>query len=460
MSINFSSFEIARRALAAQQLGVAVTGQNIANVNTPGYSRQRVELVESAPAQIGGFSLGTGVSVAGIQTFRDIFIESRLQTETGISGRLGARRDALAPVETALQGSASGGLQNAMAAFFGAFRDLEGNPNSVPLRAVVLQKAGNLSSSFQSTRGRLEDIQRSTDGQVRSTADEINSISQKIAGLNENIRVAEATGGNASPLIDQRTELVNAIAEKAGAKAVSNDDGTVTITIGEGRALVSGGTAFSLTAAPTPPNGFATVLLDGQPAVFDEGAIKGLQEALAETTNQISDLDGLAATIAQRVNALHAAGTDMDGNPGLELFDTAAPITAANLRLNPVVAGNPRTVVASAVPQPNEHGTVAGQIAGLLTDTNSAVGSRTGSFGSIFGAMVSDAGEAVKSADDALQTQSAIIAQVTAQRNAVSGVSLDEEAINLMQYQKAYEAAARFMRVADEMTQTILSLAQ
>lgn len=460
MSVNFSSFEIARRALAANQLGIAVTGQNIANVNTPGYSRQRLELAESRPGRIGRFSLGTGVDIAGVSAYRDGFVESRLQAEVGISGRLTARRDGLAPVEAALQGSSAGGIQNAMAAFFGAFRDLEANPNSAPLRGVVVQKANNLTSSFQSTRSRLEDIQRATDGQVRAGLDEVNVLSKKIAELNANIKTAEATGANASPLIDQRTELINQIAEKAGARAVTNDDGTVNITIGEGRALVSGATAFELEAVSTPPNGFAEVQLDGQPAIFDEGTIKGLQEALAESAVQIADLDALAANIAQRVNALHTSGTDLDGNAGQELFDTSVPVTAANLRLNPIVAANPRLVVASPVAQPGESGTVAGRIADLLTDTGSSAGSRTGSFSSIFGGMVSDAGEAVKSADDALMTQAAIVAQVTAQRNAASGVSLDEEAINLMQYQRAYEAAARFMRVADEMTQTILSLAQ
>ena len=433
MSVNFSSFEIARRALAAHQLGIAVTGQNISNVNTAGYSRQRVELAESRSSQVGRFSLGTGVDIVGVSAIRDIFVESRLQSEMGISGRLAGRRDAMVPVEAALQGSASGGLQNAMSAFFGSFRDLEASPNSVPLRGVVLQKAGNLASAFRSTHARLEDIQRATDGQLRSTVNDVNVLSKKIAELNDQIKTAEATGANANTLIDHRSEMINEIAEKAGARAVTNDDGPVNITIGEGRALVSGGTAFELTTVSTPPSGFASIELNGQPATFDEGLIKGLQEALAETDIQIADLNGLAANLADRVNALHTTGTDLDGNPGVAMFDTSVPVTAANLRLDGAVAGNPRLIVASPLAQPSENGTVAGQIAGLLTDPNSSAGSRTGSFSSIFGGMVADAGEAVKSADDALQTQAAIITQVTAQRNAASGVSLDEEAINLMQ---------------------------
>jgi len=459
MSINFSSFEIARRALSAHQLGIAVTGQNISNVNTPGYARQRVQLEESLPSNVGGFSLGTGVSVAGVETFRDLFVESRLQTETGIAGRLTARRDALTPIEVALQGGESGGLQGAMAKFFGAFRDLEANPQSVPLRSVVMQAGEVLASSFRSTRTRIEDIQRATDGQLRTNVDKVNSIAEKIADLNGKIKIAEAIGGNANPMIDQRGELVREIAELTGARAVPNDDGTLTITIGEGRALVSGDVSTPLTIVNTPPNGFANIEINGDPAVFDEGVLKGLDEALTEMSSQIADLDGLAVQVVARVNALHSAGTDLDGNPGTNFFDASVPTTAANMRIDPLLAVNPRGVVASPLAQPGQNGTVAGEIASLMTDSATSIGTRSGSFTSIFAGMVSDAGESIRNAEDGLTTQAAIIAQVSAQRDAVSGVSLDEEAVNLMQYQRAYEAAARFMRVADEMTQTILSLA-
>jgi len=461
MSINFSAFEIGRRALNANQAGISITGQNIANVNTPGYSRQRVQLVESAPMHFNGYSVGNGVTIAGVQDFRDNFIESRLQTETGIAGRLNARRDALAPVEATLQGSENGGLQNSLNNFFAAFRDLEANPNSVALRASVAQKGAGIANAFQTTRGRLGEIQLGTDGQIRAKLEQANSLSEKIADLNLKIQTSEATGGIASGLRDQRGEYAKQISEITGARATQNSDGTLTVTIGEGRPLVSGEKAFRLTVTNTPPLGLSSIAIDGQPAVFDEGSIRGLQEALAETSKQIGTLDGLAASVVSRVNILHTSGTDLDGNAGIKFFDdSTTPVTAANIKINAAITANPRLVVASPLNQPGQTGTVAGAIANLLTDQTSTVNSQTGSFSSIFSSMISLAGEQVRTADDALQTQSAIISQLSAQRESVSGVSLDEEAINLMQYQKAYEAAARFMKIADEMTQTILSLAQ
>ncbi|MFM9904740.1 MAG: flagellar hook-associated protein FlgK [Pyrinomonadaceae bacterium] len=460
MSINFSAFEIGRRALNANQLGITVAGQNIANVNTPGYSRRRVQLTEATQTKIGGYSVGNGVTVAGLQSFRDNFIQSRIQTETGIAGRLTAQRDSLAPVEAALQGSENGGLQNALNSFFGAFRDLEANPNSVPLRSLVAQRGAGVANAFQTTRSRLDEIRRGTDGQIRSTVDQVNSLSQRVAELNDQIRSAEAGGAEASGLRDQRTENVNQLSGLTGAKSVENSDGTVSVTIGEGRPLVTNGTAYVLQANNTPPLGLSSLTIDGQPAVFTDGTIAGLQAAVFETTTQIDALDGLAAAVVQRVNGLHTTGTDLDGNAGTNFFNNSLPVTAANISINAAITGNPRLVVASPLVQPGQSGTVAGQIANLLTDTNTTVGSRTGSFSSIFGTMVSEAGEHIRSADNSLETQAAILAQATTQRDSVSAVSLDEEAINLLQYQKAFEAAARFIKVADEMTQMILSLAQ
>lgn len=459
MSINFSAFEIGRRALIANQLGISVTGQNIANVNTPGYSRRRVSLAEAAPQDFNRFSVGGGVTIQGVQAFRDRFIESRIQTETGIAGRLTARRDTLSQIESVLQGSGGGSLQNALNNFFGAFRDLDANPQSLPLRAVAAQKGAALASAFHSTHARLDEIRRGTDGQIRSAVDETNSLAERIATLNNQIKKTEGAGGDPAALRDQRAELVNRVSELTGARTTENSDGTINLTIGEGRALVSGDRAARLQANSTPPFGLSTVTIDGQTAVFDEGSLRGLQDAIGAATAQIESLDGLAAQIAGRVNTAHSSGTDLDGNAGTDFFSPGNPVTAANISINPAITANSRLISASPLNQPGQNGTVAGEIANLLTDQSTTVGSRTGSFSSIFGSMLSEAGEQVRAADNNLQTQAAILAQANAQRAAVSGVSLDEEAINLLQYQKAYEAAARFLKVADEMTQTILSLA-
>lgn len=462
MSINFSPFEIGRKALRANQLGLTAAGHNIANVNTPGYTRQTVQLSASPPD--GSNLIGSGVTIEGVRSYRDRFIEQRIQTETAIAGRFTAQRDSILPVEAALNDNDGGGIQAAMQKFFGAFRDLEANPTSVPLRTIAVQQGSALSNTFRTTRGRLDDIRREADGNLRSAVDEINSLSQKIADLNGQIYVAETgSGSEASDLRDQRGEFLKRLSELSGARSVEINDGSVNVFLGDGKTLVSGHNAIPLTATSQPPNGLAAITIEGAPAVITDGRIRGLQDAITQTSDQITALDDLAASLVSRVNTLHTSGTDANGNPGVQFFSDPVggqPVNAFNMAVNPAVTANSRLVVASSLASPTGPATVAGEIANLLTDTNSTVGSRTGSFASIYGSIVAQAGTSVRDAEDALSVQSAILSQAVAQRESISGVSIDEEAINMLQYQRAYEAAAKFLRVADEMTQTLLTIGQ
>jgi flagellar hook-associated protein 1 len=463
MGLNFSSYELSRRALVANQLGMAVTGQNIANVNTPGYTRQKVALASTETRLIGTQMTAAGVSVEGFISFRDRFVESRLQRETAIAGRWEAQRDALSPVDAVFNEAEGGGISSAMNSFFGSFRDLEAYPSSVPLRAVAVEKGNLLVTAFHATAARLQDIRTDVDTRTRIMANDVNSLTSQIAALNQNIREGEYKGETTSELRDKRAETMRQLSELTGAYGVEADDHTLTVTIGDGRALVLGTKAETIDPVPQPPSGLVTLMLNGTPAVFSSGKLRGLIDARGQIESRMTELDELAQGIAERVNTLHTAGTDLDGNPGTPFFavpDNGQPVTAGSISVSSALRVNPRLVVTSQLAQPASAASTAGAIANLLTDTSSTVGSQTGSFSSIYARIVSNAGAGVKSADDAYQTQQFMLTQTTAQRDAVSGVSLDEEAINLLQYQRAYEAAARFLKVADEMTQMILALGQ
>jgi flagellar hook-associated protein 1 len=461
VGVNFSPFEIGRRALQASQLALTVTGQNIANVNTPGYTRQAPQLAAMPSDGSGGRMTGTGVTVEGVRSFRDRFIESRLQSETAITGRLAGRRDALAPLDAVFNEADSAGVGSAMGDFFGAFRDLEANPSSTPLRVTVVEKAQALATAFSTTRARLDATRRDADERLRSGVAEVNVLAARFAELNTRINIAEGSGGTASELRDQRGELGRQLAEMTGARAVETEQGMVTLTLGDGRSLVVGAHAFELRASSAPPDGLASLSLDGRPVAMNEGRLRGLADAAETIGGYMETLDGVAAEIVARVNTLHASGTDLDGGAGLNFFELPAngePVTARNIAVSAALKADPRRVVASPLTPPAGAGTVAGAIANLLTDQTSQIGTRSGSLASVYGGLVQEAGSAVADADNLLVTQEAILAQANAQRDAVSGVSLDEEAVSLLQYQRAYEAAARFLKVADEMTQTVFAI--
>jgi flagellar hook-associated protein 1 len=459
VGVNFSPFEIGRRALRASQFGLAVAGQNIANVNTPGYSRQSAMLSASRTNGSALGLVGSGVSIDGVRQFRDRFVESRLQTETSISGRLTAQRDALYPIDGVFSSSGSADVGSSMNAFFGAFTALESNPSSLALRSEVVAKAGTMSTAFATTRSRLSSMRIDTDSGVRDTVREVNTVSTQIADLNQRISVIENSGGTASELRDQRNLLSQRIAELTGARTMEGPDGMVNVTVADGAALVTGVHANELRTVDSLPEGLASVLLNGQPAVIGDGKLRGLQNAMVEIANHMTSLDDLAVSLAERVNTLHTSGTDFNGTAGINFFDV--PVTGAgNLSVSSAIKADPKLIVASPLATPTTAATVAGAIGELLSDPTSQAGTRTGSFSSIYTSIVGDAGRGVRSAEDALVTQQAILSQAMAQRDAVSGVSLDEEAISLLQFQKSYEAAARFLKIADDLTQTILSLGQ
>lgn len=462
MGVNFSPLEIGRRALRASQLGIAVTGQNIANVNTPGYTRQTIHL-SATPNDSANLGLvGPGVTIEGVKGARDQFTEARLQNEYGTSGRLAAERDAIYPVDSVLNPANGGGIQKALNDFFGAFRDLEASPTSQPVRSVVSETGKVLANTFRATRAQLSSIREDADRALRSTVEEANQLAEKVAELNGRIGSAEGQNQNASELRDQRAEALNKLAELTGARSYENTDGLVTVTLADGRALVSGDKATPLTTVSSAPNGLATIELDGQPAAVTDGKLRGLQNAIDSIGQYLTSLDDLAASVADRVNTLHTSGTDLNGNAGTAFFvpATGTTINAANLDVAAALKSDPRLVVSAASGAGTGDASVARGIANLLSDPASVAGTRSGSFTDIFASIVRDAGTVVRNADDALLTQQAILQQTQAQRDSVAGVSLDEEAVNLLQYQRSYEAAARFLKIADELTQTILSLGQ
>jgi flagellar hook-associated protein 1 FlgK len=263
-------------------------------------------------------------------------------------------------------------------------------------------------------------------------------------------------------LRDQRGEAVRRLAELTGANSFETDDGAVTLTLGDGRAVVVGNQVHKLDVVSTPPDGLAAINLDGQPAVISDGRIRGLQNAIGAIGEQITDIDDLAAAVAARVNTLHSAGSDLNGNAGVAFFVAASggAINASNIDVATAIKSDPKLIVAAANGAGSGDATIARGIAALLSDPASTAGSRAGSFFEIYASIVRDAGAAVRNADDALVTQQAVLQQTQAQRDSVSGVSLDEEAVMLLQYQRSYEAAAKLLKIADEMTQTILSLGQ
>lgn len=460
MSNLFSSLTSAARALEAQRFGLDVTGQNIANVNTAGYSRRVIDLAAVPPES--DRSAGRGVDVIGVRATRDMLIERRLQQELPAERREAALADALSIVEVAL-GKPGESVDAALNRFFDAFASLSESPASVVARQEVLLQGESVSASFHDMASRLALSRRDADARVTAAVQDVNALATRIAAINETIARTGTSSGGILHLQDEQSELVRSLAEIIDADVIQRAEGGVDVTIGNGRALVIGEFPYALQTSSV--SGVSHVFSGGVDisAEISSGAIGGLiyaRDVLLPA--YASSLDTMAYDFAAEVNALHAAGVGGDGGTGRAFFTfvppvTAAPGAAAALAVDGAVAADASLVAAAGAGAPAGDNGTARAIAAMRHAP--VVGGST-TMADAWGQLVYRVGRDSQSARDEQRSRGQIVDQVTQLRDQVSGISLDEEAVQLMRYQRAYEANARFFRAVDMTLETLLSLAR
>ncbi len=457
MSDLFSSLSLASRALEAQRMGLNVTGQNIANVNTPGYSRRVADFVALPPDM--PRSAGRGVDVAAIRAVRDRLIEQRLQQEVPAERREGALAEILSLLESAL-GESGSSLDKNLNEFFGAFSSLSDNPTSAVARHEVQVQGEALAFSFRDVSARIVRSQRDADGRIRAAVEEVNNLTTRIAALNRSIGEASPSQGSLHQQ-DEQTVLIRRLMEIVDIDVLTRANGGVDITFGNGRALVEGEFSFSLDTASTPPFGFAALKTGGLDVTVEVtgGQLGGLLAARdVHVPDYLNRLDTIAFEVASQVNALHTSGFDQLGNAGGNFFSfTAPPVgvsgAARSIIVAPAVAADTRLIAAAGVALVGDN-TIATGIARLRDALVLEGGSAT--FADGWSRLVYRVGRDTQTAADGQSGRAEIVRQVDAFRDEVSGISLDEEAMHMLKYQRAYEASARFFRTIDEAIEVLL----
>jgi len=573
----FGIFNIGSQSLGAQQRGLSVTADNIANVNTDGYTRQRVTLTTGTPIGAPEGMYGTGVRVDGVERLRDAVLESqvRLQvsaeafyrgTRTGYDQLQAVLTPSLGSVD-GLDTSGAGGIDAALGALFDAFSELSLAPESLDVRQVVLQEAENVSGAFRTARNELTAYQSSLNGQITAMVDEVNRIAGQVADLNARI-VREELGGlrGANTLRDERGRLLNRLSELVPVTTTETETGSVNVSVG-GSLLVSNDRAMTLQALQRendPLRSYDIVLASSGTRVLnaslDGGKLGGLLAVRDEIIpGYIKDLDTLASAVIGEINRIHAGSVGLvgfdsvtasvpardatvplasagysfplvsgslsirvTGSDGTEiatyeidvdpstdsLEDLAARIDAADgvpgggdvtASVNPdgtltlsagngeriaftddssgflaaagintfftgtdaatigvadAIASDPRLIAASATGEVGNNAAAlelaALRDASVMEDGSSLTGFYRGIVTRV-GVEASHAAELESAAG--LMTDS-----LQARQEELSGVSLDEEAVNMMRYQRAFEAAARLISAVDEMLATVLGM--
>ena len=338
MSSIYGLFDIGKLGLLANQLALQVTGQNIANVNTPGYSRQDAILEATTPINAEPGQLGTGVEVTEIRRIFDQFIEAQVTLGASTLGRLEIEQRSLGRVESLFNELQGGGINRSITDFFAAFQDLSTNPQNHPERVVLLESARTLAQHFVTTDTQLDQIRTDLNNEIKETLKEINSIASQIAELNSQISLVENSEQNANDLRDQRGLLVNQLSNKIDIQIFENSQGQVTVMVAGGKPLVETVNSYSLQGIPNADNkGFVDVSFlsgSGSATIINNsltgGEIKGML-TLRDTTipGFIDQLDRLAGAIINEVNQQHRVGFGLDGSTGNNFFSPLSPTISA-----------------------------------------------------------------------------------------------------------------------------------
>jgi len=553
----FSILNTAKVGLLSQQLAIEVTGHNIANVQTEGYSRQEVNFEAMNPRSFSLGQLGTGVRVAGIERSHDEFLFSQILGEGDGLGRFRVRKDVFEQLEVLLSESSGQSLNQSLSSFFSGLQDVASNPTGLPERSSLLAEAQNLASTFNNLGESLFQIQQNLDSAVSVEVAKINSLTQEIAALNKSIHANEPTTFSANDLRDKRDMKVKELSEMIDLNFVDEMDGQISLTLDDGTPLVLQSTVFNL---ETSINGNNKSFLDV--GVLDSagnstnitssitgGTLKGYLDMRDTVVEEVKDkLDRLAAGFVQEFNEIHQQGFGIDGSTGNNFFNAlrttvvtnvnntgSATLTAANGDPSNIsidkyeitltgansfslanlttgassgtytftsgstfnlangfavtISGTPAvgdTFKISASESAARNFSIASGVlsntnkisAGLnsSTDGNNALelvglqsklvfdsitldpsGSGTFTFDEFYSSLVSTVGIQSFSSQATFAQQEGILLQLDTRRESIAGVSIDEEMINMIKFQQAYNAAARLIGVVDELLDTIIS---
>ncbi len=459
MPSPFNGINMASQALRAFQQQQEVAGYNIANVNTPGFSRQSSQLTQTPAVTIYGvhpYTMGTGVTVDNVNRMRDMFLEARMQGAAGDLSRFDTLTSNLMRVEPVLVEPAGSGVADAMNRFFDSWSALASNANDPAARLEVQLSGSSLASKIRATYGQLEQHEAEIDTEISGTISQINEIAGRIAGLNKEIQAKVGTGVMPNDLLDARDLAVQDLSKLVDVRTVAGRNGSINVYVDQ-FSLVEGSFAREVPSTVDVANSSFTV--DGFTYRVRTGKLGGAMAAAANIGSYKSSLDNVANALRTDVNALHQSGTNKLGNTGVNFFNDVVPPAlqtgAADFDLSAEVAGNIDAIAAGASGAAGDGG-IALALSRLRDTPSALLGGR--STVQYFQDLVSAVGRDSAYYQNSLDTQKSIVGQIENQRQSISGVSLDDEMADMMRYQRSYQAAAKALTVFDQMTDDLINM--
>ncbi|WP_432662663.1 flagellar hook-associated protein FlgK [Wukongibacter baidiensis] len=469
---TFFGFNIARSGIFASQRAMNITSHNIANANTPGYTRQRLDMEQSSPMYLPGGQgmLGAGVDTEGISQLRSEFLDLKLRNELTGYGEWETKSETLATIGTILNEPSDSGIQTVFNDFFSSLQELVDTPESLTTRALVRESAVAFTTRINGMVNQFEDLQSNMDFEVRATVDQINGYGEQIASLNEAIHKAELDGSKANDLRDQRNLLVDKLSELTDINYYEDAENRFYVLM-NGKPLVSHIENSELAYVqrttklhdPYDANGLHDVQwADGSTFNPTGGKIKGLTDMINNDSGNdkgipyyVKQLNDFTRTLADEMNRVHRLGFDLDGNAGGDFFTFDPTNPAKSISISAAIEGDLNKIAASETV-----GGVPGDGGNALAMADVRHNSGLFAWGSpedFLNSLISNLGVDGQEANRMVENQEVMLNQIETNRQSISGVSMDEEMTNMIQFQHSFNANSRMITTIDEMIETIIN---
>ncbi len=447
------TLSIALSALSVSQEALATASNNVANANTPGYSRQVTDLAAGDPVNNGSFTYGTGVTLQKIESIRDSILEIQLNGQTQQQSKLDTSLAQLRQLQTQF-GSASTGIGADISNFFNTLQQLAPDPSNLALRQSVLTAASTLANNFNVAARSLQTQRGNIDLNVAQSVNQVNTLTAQIADVNHQIAVLQSAHQNTGLLVDKQTNLIRQLSGLVDVSVIPTDQ-SISVALSDGTTLVSGSLSFSL-SSQLGIDGVHHVLASTKDitTAVAGGSLAGLiQTRDTEIPTLSSSLDQLASGLANALNTANQAGFDLHGNAGGNIF-VPPPVggvgAAAALAVN---ITDPTLLAASSDGTSGSNGNLA--VLSAVHDQVVANGQKPLDF---YSTLVFQVGSATANTSADSDASSLILQQLHDQRGSISGVSLDEEAANVIKFQSAYQAAARVVSTVNSLLSDAVNL--
>ncbi|MFC1618627.1 flagellar hook-associated protein FlgK [Candidatus Neomarinimicrobiota bacterium] len=443
--------EMGKQGMLLSQFGIQIAGKNISNVNTKGYSRQRLDVNPLLPEILGKFSLGSAINGDTLRRIRQNFVDRQFWSQSSLQSQYSAEDTLLRQVEGVLPSSNDTGLGTMLDEFWNSWNALANDPESSVARTIVRDRAQTLAQNFNRVYREFLSFQSTIEDEIQARVGEINELASQIAELNK------VNPGNSLDLDDQRDRLVDRLAELVNVD-VRRDGSSVSVYV-SGLMLVSGRTSYAIaTDESVDEDGISQIstLISGTSRTIDANSGE-LGALLAVHNNDIPDLlsrlDNLAVSLADAVNSIHQTGYNLDGFTGLDFF-TATTEGAGSIAVNSAIVSDPELIATSDASGESGNANVAKALADLA-DAD-VVGNQ--SLGEYYRSLVGTLGNRIQETGFLKANQDKIVSSLEIQRQSISGVSMEEEMTKMVQLEQAFTAASRLVSTADELIQTVLQL--